>query len=170
MVDKHVVGKETQSAGKAFEQRLKNSWCHVPGAWHLRIVDAGSERPADAVLLLKELRILYECKRISSERFSISGNLKPHQIKACADFSELHENNIGVIFINFYQCYGTLDRTFAVSILRLLKFMYAEKKKGISIDELEAIHAVELKRNDAVSWEYLYNLSTFEQDIKPWKW
>lgn len=168
MVDKHVVGKETQSAGKAFEQRLKNSWCHVPGAWHLRIVDAGSERPADAVLLLKELRILYECKRISSERFSISGNLKSHQIKACADFSELHENNIGIIFINFFK-EGT-DRTFAISIMRLLKFMYVDKKKSISIDELEDMHAIELKRYLAIPYEFVYDLSTFEERIKPWKW
>lgn len=162
MVDRALVGKESQERGKRFEDLMRRSWLTVSGSWRLRLKDgAGSERPGDELVLLTQLRLLIESKATSKDVFRITANIKPHQLRAGVAFSRLSYKNKSIVFIHFEKS----DKTYVVAMHSLVKYMKEAGKKSVHRDEILSLEF----SKEVVKKDQLLYLKDIQQEILEWK-
>lgn len=127
--------RERQQRGEDFQNELRRSWRTVDKCWRMRIADGrGATRPADELILLKDVNILGEHKRTKGDRFEFSF-LEVNQVKGLLDFDHVLDRNRGLVFVSFLN--DELGRDLAVTF-RLKTAMALMKdigRKYIKIDE-----------------------------------
>ena len=160
MVDRTLAGRTAQQAGKDFELLLKNSWAKVPLSWRIRIDDGrGCERPADELVLLSTFRLLVEAKSTSAKSFSVSKNVKPHQITAAHEFESVSCKNVGLLFIEF----RALNRVIMINTCSLINYLKQINKASIKPDDLREVKHTEIKMQNG-----FLILDNVEEIIKTW--
>lgn len=128
---------EKQQRGEDFQDEIRRSWHLIEPSWRMRISDGKGRgtRPADEIILLKDLNILAEHKRTAGTRFELSF-LEPNQIKGLLDFDQVLERNYGLVFVSFLnEEYGD-DEAYTFRLITALKYMKKEGRKYITSKEL----------------------------------
>lgn len=127
--------RERQQRGEDFQNELRRSWRTVPNCWRMRIADGrGATRPADELILLKDVNILGEHKRTNGDRFEFSF-LEVNQVKGLLDFDHVLSRNIGLVFVSFLN--DDLGRDLAITfrLKTAMTFMQVKGRKYITIGE-----------------------------------
>lgn len=132
-----VKQKERQQRGEAFQQEIRSSWKLVANCWRMRIADGrGSTRPADDIILLKDINVLAELKRTKSERFEFSF-LRTNQVKGLLDFEAVVPHNMGLVFVSFHDDTRGLDEAVCFRLLTAMYFMRERGRQYITLDEFK---------------------------------